>query len=378
MLGGTAAALVACLLAYRWLDVDSSGAIEALAPSRLAPRASARVYWVGHSLMEFKHPTEDENVRRVVDLVGDFAESRGESYSLFVHSSAGAPISLNWRGRGLTVPMENAALAPQRREFAAHADAYDTLVVTESIPISYSMQHEGSAYYLRQWYCAALLRNPNIVVYLYENWKHYQGTDPNVGRPQRWNWLSELRADRPRWESIADDAARGGTRTPMLRITVESLLSPPERVRCENHQEIPLIPVGTVFARLAERLESPAEGDHWELDDGQPLRLHMLFRNAFTEWPEGWPVPESQADSIDVESVLAHLPRARPGEDIDDVHPSALGRYLAGLVSYSVLYRRSPVGLPTANSVPPALASSLQRLVWEVVANDPRTGVAPE
>jgi hypothetical protein len=59
------------------------------------------------------------------------------------------------------------------------------------------------------------------------------------------------------------------------------------------------------------------------------------------------------------------------------VHASELGVYVAALVHFAVLYRQSPEGLPPlAPGLSPDSAARLQRLVWETVSRDPRTGIS--
>lgn len=60
-----------------------------------------------------------------------------------------------------------------------------------------------------------------------------------------------------------------------------------------------------------------------------------------------------------------HALTRRPQLDLwagDGTHPSRAGSYLAACVFYSVLTRRSPVGNPFVDGLPPALARFLQRL----------------
>lgn len=68
----------------------------------------------------------------------------------------------------------------------------------------------------------------------------------------------------------------------------------------------------------------------------------------------------------------------------DDVHVNDLGSYLVALTHYAVLYQKSPVGMPhvlrradgsPATSPSPAAALLMQETVWEVVNEDPRTGL---
>lgn len=69
----------------------------------------------------------------------------------------------------------------------------------------------------------------------------------------------------------------------------------------------------------------------------------------------------------------------------DDIHLSDLGWYFIACVHYATLFQRSPVGVPVATtdragfpflSAPsPEAARVMQEIAWEVVSNDPRSGV---
>lgn len=68
----------------------------------------------------------------------------------------------------------------------------------------------------------------------------------------------------------------------------------------------------------------------------------------------------------------------------DSVHLNKVGRYVAGLTTWSVLLRQNPAGLscPDAykngeggDALTPELIADLQGIVWDVVRNDPYTGV---
>lgn len=71
----------------------------------------------------------------------------------------------------------------------------------------------------------------------------------------------------------------------------------------------------------------------------------------------------------------------------DTIHPNDLGAYLVTLVHYACIFNKSPVGLP-ANLFPipsarlaapsPELALYLQTMVWDVVNNYSRTGIATQ
>lgn len=63
----------------------------------------------------------------------------------------------------------------------------------------------------------------------------------------------------------------------------------------------------------------------------------------------------------------------------DTIHlATPAGKYATALIHYACIYHKSPVGLPNTlngESVPPALAAYLQRMIWDVVTSYPPTGV---
>jgi hypothetical protein len=70
---------------------------------------------------------------------------------------------------------------------------------------------------------------------------------------------------------------------------------------------------------------------------------------------------------------------------IDPIHLNDLGAYIIALTHFSVLYHRSPEGLPqtllradgqAAAGLPPAAVEPMQRLVWQTVSGYALTGLA--
>lgn len=68
----------------------------------------------------------------------------------------------------------------------------------------------------------------------------------------------------------------------------------------------------------------------------------------------------------------------------DNIHTNELGAYAITMIHYACIYNKNPLGLPNrlidnppaGTPIPsPALAEYLQRTIWEIVTNYPRTGV---
>lgn len=70
----------------------------------------------------------------------------------------------------------------------------------------------------------------------------------------------------------------------------------------------------------------------------------------------------------------------------DDLHTNDLGSYVSALTHYATILKKSPVGLPaqaldssqqsdSVVNLPPAVATRIQQIVWNVVSTYPNTGV---
>lgn len=86
------------------------------------------------------------------------------------------------------------------------------------------------------------------------------------------------------------------------------------------------------------------------------------------------------SDIANRESLFARTSEGTP----DPIHVNDLGAYLVALTHYSVLYHRSPEGLPhqllradgtPADAPSEEVAKLMQRIVWEVVSSSRLTGV---
>lgn len=204
------------------------------------------------------------------------------------------------------------------REAVASGD-YDAVVLTEMVEIKDAVRYHDSGTYLGKW--AALARSaprpPRL--YLYESWHHLD--DPK-------GWLLRLDGDlETYWENEL-----------LLRTLPEEAGQPPMH----------LIPAGQVMAHFVRSVETLGGLDNVQARDD-------LFQR-------------------------------REDGSLDTIHVNDLGAYLVALTHYAVIYHRSPVGLPRAlkradgsDAVAPGpnVAELMQKSVWEVVSNMPRTGVRP-
>ena len=339
----------------------------------MKPKSEIAVYWVGHSLVESIAQSEWGKIS-LMSLVGRFAEARGLGYRMGDHTLWGSPMSALWRGKPHGYARDAAAMVPKRAQFQATAAQYDTLVVTEALPVHAALKGEYSPYYLRRFYCALKSASPSSRVYLYQTWVNLQGADPYSRFPpaHRFDWRAEMVAQRKDWEELAAQAARTVVRAPgwfdRLGWTRTS------NGGCDIEDPIHIIPAGQAMVTLWDRLKGPLPTDDFVLPDGNRLTLADLFANPYQDWPSDWPLSPEAAD-VDATAIVARLMPRDASHRHDDIHLSAHGIYFVALVHFATLYGQSPVGLPALPTIGEAVARTLQCLVWEVVSSDPKSGV---
>jgi hypothetical protein len=268
-------------------------------------------------------------------------------------------------------------MVARREAFERTAGQYDTMVLTEALPLGPTARNEYGSYYLRRFYCTLMQANPSARVYLYQTWVNFQGTDPyaKFPPPHRFDWHAEMTAQRAVWEELAASAARPGVRAPG-RLERFGWTSTSDG-GCNATAPIFIVPVGQALVALSDRLSKPTPNDALAWPDGARLRMADFFSNAYIDWPADWPLGRGAAD-IDSKSVVAKLTRKDPSREHDDIHASALGIYFAALVHFATLYRQTPVGLAAPESIGDGLARALQCLAWTTVVGDPYAGVSGE
>ncbi len=317
-------------------------------PTGTAPRDNATVYFVGHSLVSHRDMYQG-GAQTIPEVLSGLARSGGQAYSEFLHTTPGAPMSWNWNEVGNL-----------RREIETNASRYDTMVVTEGVFLDQAYMWHQSPFYARRFFCSLVSARPDAELFVYETWHHVYGTDPDgdYDPPHVHDWRQQLRDDRPRWERIADEASTGRTPTPDSYYGGAG--------DCSGTLTVRLIPAGTALGALYDRIEAG--------EDFGGLTIHTLIQNGYSNWPNEWPVPASEAGSVDWRSRMSSMNTVHSGP-VDDIHHGAAMAYYVGLVMYATIYRRNPTGLPAANGVSAPVARRMQELVWQVVTNDSRTGV---
>lgn len=333
------------------------------------PDTSRSVYWVGHSLLN----SRDEAAvvpRNVIESTGDIAESLGLRYRGFDHTLWGSPLSLAYRGRPHAYEREELEHAARLSELHDRGDQYDSLVLIDTVPVDAARRYEHTEYYVARFRCDHLARRPDARTYLYEGWVNFQGlSDPDQpGEAASWDWPERMRLEQDGYTTVAARVSIGAFAPPGFLGRLSRWL-PSERV-CPSREPVFVVPVATAMLALHDQLNQT--GHDWRFE-GRPMRTADLFVNPYVRWPEDW--PRNDLDESTVQSTLARLPRRRPGEPLDDIHPSVLGTYLVALVHFSTLYRRSAEGAASIEGLADIDARRLQRLVWEVVSTDERAGV---
>jgi len=179
----------------------------------------------------------------------------------------------------------------------------------------------------------------------------------------------------------------GPRRTVPTRDFVEQLM---EGIRADFPdlgQPVRLIPVGEVLAVLDEMIRAgtlPGIEAHFTREDNAAYYLDARAgQNAFpaglqeTAFDAAYGVGNFYADRV-------HM-NTQPHNGSQD---GTIGAYVAALTMYTVLTGEKPVGLPVTDATggwqrfdPIAdaeLVTALQEVVWEVVTNDPYTGLMTE
>ena len=341
---------------------------------RLGPKSDVAVYWVGHSLMEGK-AQYDWGEHSLMTLVGRFAEAQGLRYQMGDHTLWGSPMSALWRGRPHGYARDAAAMLAKREVFAQTASQYDTIVLTESLPVGRAVTSEYSSYYLRRFYCTLKRANPNGRVYLYQTWVNFQGMalPSNALVAHKFDWLSEMVAQRKVWEALADAASRASVRAPGW--TDRFGWSSTSNAGCDIEDPIFIVPAGQALIALSSMLASKDPRTDIRLPGGERLAMAAFYGNPYVDWPEAWPLRQNDP-TIEPRAILRGLKLRDASQPHDDIHLSALGIYFVALVHFATLYRRSPVGLPYPTVVGEPVARLLQCVAWQTVVDDPRAGVA--
>lgn len=230
----------------------------------------------------------------------------------------GTTLRAHWEERTSLPGYESINTQPEFADAtgAIASGQYDAVVLTEMVELKDAIKWHSSSHYLAKWARHARQARPDLRLYLYETW---HSLDDPAG------WLERIDSD-------SDTLWRDEI--------IRRAMNDPEA------GAIYRIPGGPVMAAVARAAEA---GDLPDL-----TRREQLFA------------------------------RNEDGTQ-DNIHLNDLGTYVIALTHYAVLYQQSPEGLPhrlaladgqPADALSDEAAAIVQRIVWQVVRDDPLSGVA--
>lgn len=230
----------------------------------------------------------------------------------------GTTLRAHWEERTSLPGYESINTQPEFADAtgAIASGQYDAVVLTEMVELKDAIKWHSSSHYLAKWARHARQARPDLRLYLYETW---HSLDDPAG------WLERIDSD-------SDTLWRDEI--------IRRAMNDPEA------GAIYRIPGGPAMAAVARAAEA---GDLPDL-----TRRDQLFA------------------------------RNKDGTQ-DNIHLNDLGTYVIALTHYAVLYQQSPAGLPhrlaladgqPADTLSDEAAAIVQRIVWQVVRDDPLSGVA--
>ncbi len=254
------------------------------------------------------------------DMPAMLAQLAGQGHSYDSQLGWGTSLKEHWEGGDAINGFEVENAHPRYRDArdAIGSGEYDAVILTEMVELRDAIKYHKSAKHLTRWADLARAARPDAKVYLYETWHRLDDPD---------GWLDRLDADLERyWEDrvVGPDLSGNGRSNPVR-----------------------IIPAGQVMAAFVRAVE--AAGGVGNIENRQSL---------FARDAEG---------------------------KLDPIHVNDLGAYLVALTHYATLYHRSPEGLPhaltradgsAADAPSPAAAALMQQIVWEVVTDYEKSGVA--
>jgi hypothetical protein len=187
-----------------------------------------KTLFVGHSLVGQVVPT----------MFNNFMESLGLDMSADAQVINGAPLSYNW-DNGESAQGVNA------REVLLSGD-YDTVIVTEAIPLDDQIQYNDTEGYAQRYFDLAESANAETRFYVYETW-HEIGADTQ-------EWRAQIEDDLSKWQGIVDSVNNNAS---------------------EGAAEAAIIPAGQAMAELHDRIEAGEVPDVTSIRDLFSDEIHL-------------------------------------------------------------------------------------------------------
>ena len=221
---------------------------------------SARVFMVGHSLVNFDMPT----------LLAGLAEDAGKDHERGEQITIGSPLVYNWYNSHAAQGLDGQVELPTGN--------WDVLVLTEAVPLINHLTYSDTYTYAGNFHQLALDGNAVTRTFIYETWHCI-----NSGTPAGcdWDdfdhipWRQRLDDDLPLWEGIVDHLNA-------------------------NHQgpKVNLVPAGQALALLHDRIlddQVPGTSHVFELftddihlnDAGNYFVALVMFATIYGESPVG-------------------------------------------------------------------------------------------
>lgn len=249
------------------------------------------------------------------DMPAMLAQLAGQGHDYALQLGWGTALSEHFQGPHAIAGFDAENDTPHYRDAheAVASGDYDALIITEMVDLKDAIAYKDSRKAAGQW-AAAAAGKPEGEIFLYETWHPLDGKQ---------DWLARLPQD-------------------LETMWKPDLLWPAARAA---GKPVWLIPAGQVMAAVVHEAET------------QGIAELTSRKQLFGLTAEG---------------------------EQDMIHPGDLGLYLVALTHYAVLYGRSPVGLPAAlhladgtpaNAPSPELARRMQEIVWQVVREQPLTGI---
>ncbi len=197
-------------------------------------------------------------------------------------------------------------------------------------------QDLGDVALIREFAEMAARKNPDVLIYIYARWPRvtsggkgadFDKNDYDPTKPGSGNDLSKVDDFTARWEAKYSGGWDNSNET---RDYFDTLLGEVRKATSFLKKPPLLVPVGHVMNAL-----------HAQMKAGQVPGYTSIYQ--FYK---------------------------------DGIHLNEAGSYLVGCTYFATLLKQSPVGLPTApyGKIDPALAETIQKTVWQIVASHPETG----
>lgn len=274
---------------------------ESLPPRKASPLTARQIH-SGHSLSDAygSNPWPGRLILATALKIGDRAHAT-------IHRSITPGSSLAWR-------WENPTDKPDARQ---NIDAFDLLVITESVPLSVNDLKLNTLDWLDLWVRNARTRGnagKGAEVMLYSSWIYWRhsGTPPAYDYEAAIPFRKRLDIDGARWERMQDSANAN---------------------RPAGMPPVYMIPGHRLMMRI-----------HDDIAAGRAPGLGSIG-NIFA----------------------------------DDIHLNDIGQYAITCLVYAVIYQRNPVELPArlapADRLSPQQARYFQSIAWEIATSYDRTGV---